>query len=109
MLRSRILKLRFSCCAFCRSICREGHDFSRATDLLLVTARLKSRAIPVFCRALIPFFYFTGELKLASPRFTSAKAHQICTLETFFTYLGTVISFLKLSPRKALVLSLSRR
>ena len=29
--------------------------------------------------------YITGELKLASPRFTSAKAHQITTFLTFFT------------------------
>jgi hypothetical protein len=29
--------------------------------------------------------YFTGELKLASPRLASAQAHQMITLETFFT------------------------
>ena len=38
--------------------------------------------------------YITGELNEASPRFTSANAHQICTLATFFTYFGTTISFL---------------
>ena len=29
--------------------------------------------------------YMTGELKLASPKLTSAQAHQITTFETFFT------------------------
>ena len=32
--------------------------------------------------------YITGELNEASPRSTSAKGHQICTLATFFTYFG---------------------
>ena len=38
--------------------------------------------------------YFTGELNFASPRFTSANAHQITTFEMLFTYGGTTISFL---------------
>ena len=29
--------------------------------------------------------YLTGELKLASPKLTSANAHQITTFDTFFT------------------------
>src|SRR6266481_4275428 len=53
--------------------------------------------------------HITGELNEASPRLTSAKEHQICTLATVFTYWGTTISFLKDSPVFAWVFSLSSK
>lgn len=42
--------------------------------------------------------YFTGDANDASPRSTSAQAHQICTLATSCTYGGTSIVWLYLSP-----------
>src|SRR5262245_8690014 len=42
--------------------------------------------------------YLTGSAHFASPNSVSAKAHQIWTLATSFTYGGTVIDWLILSP-----------
>src|SRR6266436_2887668 len=63
--------------AFCLSLCFERRD---------VQVRICSRPPVDGC-------YLTGEIKLASPRFASAQAHQMITLETFFTYPGRTISF----------------
>ena len=53
--------------------------------------------------------YITGELNDASARLTSANEHQICTLATFFTYLGRTISFLKDSPPFAWVFKIGSK
>src|SRR6266699_1683338 len=77
--------------AFCLSLVLKG-----------ARSRFESARAPLLSRC-----YLTGELKLASPRFASAHAHQMITLETFFTYPGRTISFWYLSPIKAFFFSLS--
>ena len=71
--------------AFCRirivrrtALSFEETSGAKAGPLFFVNGTTQVMPFPLLA-------YFTGELKLASPRLTSAKAHQICTLAMSFT------------------------
>ena len=72
-----------------RTIATNPHIESICSEYswLFASLMLEGRDVQVrICsRPSVDGCYMTGELKLASPRFASAQAHQMITLETFFT------------------------